>query len=530
MIVDDDYQIREGMRIAVDWGSLGIDEVDTCANGIEAMRIFQEKLPEIIIADIQMPGMNGLEMVRQIRSVSSEVRIIFISAYSDFEYCREALKLGANEYILKPVQINNFEEILRKNISAFMKEKQAIDQYLTAVLEREVRLVYQRCNDVSGEKICALLRDEYPFMGGRHFITLVIKPDEGIGQKEQSYWNKIGKSLQSCLFGNNEGVFLPQMDDHMIGITSGHNSGLLSLYYMNECKNKVLYWNKIYGESLGYISAGISESHDIKGFSQGYYQAIQALEYRFYRGKGSVVLFPVTPMPLEPSKKAEKMIEDFQRRLDRTGYEIIKQEIRNWYEMLKQECLKPVVLKSICLEIYGKLCRKYQLPDNRKEMNAELENCSFAESCLQILSRYIYMDIWAVLHQRSDGERKYSNTIKLTLDYVMQHYSEQITITQVAKAVEKSPNYLSSIFKKEVGISFTEYLTAFRMEKAKQQLLITNKKVKEICYEAGYTDYVYFSQQFKQRFGCSATQMRNLKEEFMEGDSSSDKAEREEYK
>lgn len=109
----------------------------------------------------------------------------------------------------------------------------------------------------------------------------------------------------------------------------------------------------------------------------------------------------------------------------------------------------------------------------------------------------------------SESAQDYSHTVRLAIEFMNLHYSEQITVGDVAETVKKSPNYLSSIFKKETGLSFTKYLNVLRLEQAKWLLLQTNRQISEIYEAVGYTDYIYFSQLFRKQFGCSASEIRS---------------------
>lgn len=279
LIVDDDFQIREGMRYGIEWEELGIYEVDTCANGLEAMDYFREKNPEIIVADIQMPGMTGLEMVQQIRRLNEKTRIIFISAYSNFEYCRKALQMGASDYVLKPIQMKEFLDVIRKNVHAVEEENRKREQYGRAVLEKMIRELYIfHKPDMEGQQLCRYFSEDFAFMEKSNaFITILVKMDKAETTSIDQI-REIGRQLSE---ENQEFIWLP-MTNQGVGIVEGSNSRLLSIYQQNEAVQKIRIWNQKYGLEYGTISAGISESHGKNAFYEGFLQAKSALDYRFY--------------------------------------------------------------------------------------------------------------------------------------------------------------------------------------------------------------------------------------------------------
>src|SRR5665647_275696 len=132
LIVDDDLQIRTGLKEGIDWGKLEIDEVFIAENGIEAINLYEENLPQIVITDIRMPGLDGLELSREIRKFSEATKIIIISGYSEFEYAKKALQLGVTDYLLKPVKIAELKKLVTttkdKVIEALKREEEEKEQ------------------------------------------------------------------------------------------------------------------------------------------------------------------------------------------------------------------------------------------------------------------------------------------------------------------------------------------------------------------------------------------------------------------
>ena len=136
LIADDDLQIRIGLKEGIDWGILKINEVLVAKNGIEALKLYEENLPQIVITDIRMPGLDGLELSREIRKFSELTKIIIISGYSEFEYAKRAIHLGVADYLLKPVKIAQLRKLIvsiRDEVIEAMKKRKkrkSIDFYI----------------------------------------------------------------------------------------------------------------------------------------------------------------------------------------------------------------------------------------------------------------------------------------------------------------------------------------------------------------------------------------------------------------
>lgn len=507
LIVDDDFQIREGMRNGIEWEILGINEVDTCANGLEAMESFREKNPEMIVADIQMPGMTGLEMIRQIRQISEKTRIIFISAYSNFEYCRQALKMGASDYVLKPIQMKEFLEVIRKNIQALKAENLKNEQYHRAILEKMTRELYVfHKESVEGDDICRYFSRDYAFMEtGNSFITFLIRPDK----RKDITIDQIREMGRQLSEEGMEFVWLP-MTNQGVGIIEGSNSELMGIYQQNEAARMIRNWNQKYALEYGTISAGISRSHGRNEFYCGFKQAENALNCRFYEGCASVVVCPCKEIKNEiPDRITEYVKEQF---VSQMNPEQEREYLKKVEMIFCQNPVNPEVFRSFLLDIYWRMSRKRGAADSINKLKGELQKCVDAKECVDKVIEYYNAHIWEKMAIYGMDEKNYSHTVQMALAYIKEHFQEPLTVEMVAKSVGKSANYFSSIFKKETGYSFTAYVTRMRMEQAKWLLLHTNKQISEVSEAVGYTDYIYFSQLFRQQFGCSASKLRKENE------------------
>ena len=142
MIIDDDGQIREGIRRAVPWQSLGFSFVECYANGEEALRAFPEVRPDLMICDIEMPKLSGLELGEAVQKYGTDVRIIYLTAFSDFEYARGAMRVGAEDYILKPVKIADLINSVQENVRKLEKLRQKDSRYYYALMQDLAEKIY----------------------------------------------------------------------------------------------------------------------------------------------------------------------------------------------------------------------------------------------------------------------------------------------------------------------------------------------------------------------------------------------------
>lgn len=502
MIVDDDFQIREGMKYGVEWERLGIDEVTSCANGIEALEYFRGIQPDIILTDVQMPGMSGLELIAKIRELDDKVRVIFISAYSEFEYCRQALKLGADDYILKPIEFEKLEDMIRKNIEIIRTREREDLRYRRFRLEKEMQDIYlDGIRD--GKNLCQLIKDEYPFVEEGHFLTVVLTISKKDKRLYKDGWTQ---NFESILFESKQGIVLLKLENEIVVLTQGSNSELLAVYLQSELKNRLFSWNQIYGDRFGHISAGISRAHDVTDFRRGYIEAKRALEHGFYTDTESILIWPVEYKIKDIKLDEKDALQKMSEALESDTYERAEKELYGYEELLRKNPVEPSALKTFGWNAYRKLAKEKHMPVSENDPPEDLQECICLKEYFEIMNACIFK-LWKRLRQTAD-ETRYSNTVKIALNYVARHYGEPLTLSQVAEAVGKSANYFSGIFKKETGQYFTEYLTQYRMNEARRLLSETNMKIKDISEKVGYTDYVYFSNVFRKTFQCSASQLR----------------------
>lgn len=508
LIADDDYQIREGLREGIEWQALGIEEVRTAANGIEALEIFNQESFQIILTDIQMPGMTGLAFIEAIREKNRDTRIVFISAYSEFEYARKALQLGADDYILKPVQVRKLEEIIRKNVEIYQENIQKNTAAIGALREKKAREIYVSQGQELGAELCQLYENEYSFVKEQWFQTMVLRLHraKAITPEEKE---EIQNSLCTLILEKN-GIMVLSRNEEFIFLLPGSNSMILSIYNQNEWRKKIQFWNEQYQDVFGSFAGAISLSHNRGSFSKVYLEVLQKAEECFYAGLGSIVVCgtPKQKKSLSSSYKKE-MIFQLQEAIKKKQPEQTQSLLNKISEDLYKADYPERDAKSFFFNCYYQAAKKNITELEVTELQQKINQSHFAEEICGLILQSI----------KEDGQNSmctyFSNpdmsaTMKRALEYIHENYQNPIGLAEVSSYVHKSGNYFSSMFKKETGIRFSEYLTNLRLEMAYKEIKQSDKKIKDIAEEVGYSEYVYFSQQFKQKFGIAPTDVRNI--------------------
>lgn len=500
MIVDDDIQIREGIQYGIDWDTIGITGVKSYGDGIEALEDYDAFSPSIILADIRMPAMDGLEFLKRVKERSDTVKVILISAYSDFEYCQRAIQLGASGYELKPLKVGNLIQKIQEMIELVRKEeqgKESYERYAASYREKMVEELFAG-KITDRNVIIELLRMHFHLEDARNLVCMILAGDPAGGTSATPAVSAENRAYLNSLLREDQILF--EYRNQYVVLSKTKDSTMYTLERQNHLKT-VWYQMKQYGTGRGFsISAGISGMVPAEKISVGYETALQALGCRFLNGPGSCKILDRQGKPEETGlylppeyesglKKHE--LEEILDAIDHFGAELSKQEITD------QRRVKNLMINGIV--------RLAQEMGQNTDCSREWEDvwwltdclCLWKEECRRIVNSY---------EESRNGH--YSANIRKALAYIQEYYAKDLLVEEVAAYIGKTPNYFSSIFRTEVGVTFREYLNHYRIERAKELIEESDMMIYEIAEQVGYSDYTYFSQVFKKMTGISPTSMR----------------------
>lgn len=521
LIADDDQQIREGIQEAIDWSALGVHTTAIASNGIEALRWFQDHLPEIVITDVRMPGMDGLELLRRIKETKPSTKVVILSGYDDFEYLKKAVQLDAVDYEMKPIRVRHLialiqkvkEDIVRERVSreAFEKYRESYRaKFLDELLEGKIsdRLVIlqgleQHCAfDAKGSLIGVLMRFDDSETGLSSDVEPLLKEwfPKLFGASDL-------KSQGLCLSSKEgEGVLLLRLET------------VSYLYYhqfVRELRNRFAEWNREIERSGGTsFSVGISQAGSASDLPDLIRQARDALGNRIYAGKQSLHVY-------EPSARLsdEPIIgllgdEEFKRMVLQGSFDSVEKAITREFAGLQasrsqsEKSLRRYCKSLIQLFMAASPERSADLAPYILEKAERVEETAGFRT-IEDYKDFI-LSVYREACQRSGGLKpvKLSMAMVRAEAFIRKHYASELTSEMLADHVGKTPNYFSHLFKKEFGIPFKEYVNRLRIAKAKELILHSNDLIYEISEKVGFSDYAYFTQVFKKLEGCPPTALR----------------------
>jgi two-component system response regulator YesN len=505
VIVDDEALERKALRKIIQDHLKNIQIIGEAANGRIAIELAEQLKPDIMLMDIKMPGINGVEAVKQIKGRYPEMHFIMVSAFDTFEYAKEVMRQGVKEYILKPSTKNDVIAAIEREHAEIFIEKEAqvellklkgqFDKALTFAKTKWIAsLLYDQIQDIRFEDWSELLgfQVQAGFAAVFYFHEKQYTSDEA---KEMNF-----KRLKSIVQEKtNREIILGTMTNGQVPVlffTKGNKE-------KNDIQRLVrtivtAFQNR---EESVLLYAGIGESYQsVQYLSKSFHEAAIALNTLLAAKKqqyGFASEVKYQEMNLD-SFHAEKEIMDFLRQGD------ISQTLQHFSLYLNNDGSLDENIKRV-EELFVIAIRMLKDLGIHYTRSCTFYDCQTIERLFEVSTRELtqlvqYVHTWRNSHSK--------NVLVKAKEYIDSHYQASLTLEEVSEYIELSPYYFSKLFKERLGITFIDYLTEVRIEHAKKAMLNSDKSLKEICYLVGYKDPNYFSRVFKKHTGISATDYR----------------------
>ena len=497
MIVEDEELILQGIRNILDWDSLGLQVVHMAHDGTEALKMWDEEPVHIVVTDISMPEMDGLELLRRIREKEEQVRFIILTGYDEFDYAREAIRLEVENYILKPIDEEELERQLRETV----QKLEAMDKKKIQYIDEKAQWMHF-LNGKSGQE------DSGKFAGmlgleecGNYYAAVMKWNMDGL--KEKKITDVI---LELKKDSSMRVVHLPP-DSLLLILADGHADEAQALEYFAEMQNQI--------ESSFEVLTFIGMGPAFKSFAQlsKAYQAARKLQkYLLIEGYGSCISQSQTE-----SRKTESIRMDG----DRLRKLILKKEqeqamdymedlfINNIRKDASAGALYQMAVKmAVLLEDIKK---EYKLESGRFHDLTELIETIFSADDIHGIKAAFVSEIIEIISCMHGEDSQYTPVVRQIIAEVQRNYKEDMNLKTLAYKYHMNASYLGQIFQKETGYSFAQYLSNTKNSVAKDLILNTNMKINDIAKQAGYVDTSYFYRKFKQCYGVSPASMREMK-------------------
>lgn len=515
MLVDDEPIILRSLKAAIPWDELDLEVVGEARSGDGALKLAREVSPHIIISDIRMPGMDGITLMKELKADQARRIIIFISGYGEFEYAREALREGAFDYLLKPIDHDELTETIAR--AARTLEKQiADDQMLHSIkvlslLARERMLTEFIEGNRSPLQHMQWLEDSELEHG---YTMAVIQLDQYLRLNE--LWSMDEKRLWLFAVRN----VLEEWSLQHGGLTVfPFRSGEWVLLFPNLTKER----QEDIGRDLVQLikrntklscSVGFSPSMaGIDRLGTAYETAVRALYQRFYSGEEGVFLgAPDSVLETASEAKYPKHLESLMVESIRTLH---KERLLELFDETKayieEHAFSREMTERVLLEMSVVLYRQFEhmkvlFEWSLEELLQELHASGTLQQLMNVIKSHFSK--WIAESRSGQAKDNVQAVMGKAKEYIAENYQKDLTIEEVSELADLSISHFCTLFKGTTGYTFLEYLTECRIEKAKSILLNTDVKVYQVAPLVGYQDPRYFTQVFKKITGKTPSEYR----------------------
>ena len=527
LLVDDEEDVIRIIMKKLDWESMGLTIIGHAANGVEALEMAEELSPDIVMTDIKMPYMDGLTLCKKLKELSRTIRVIIFSGFDEFEYAKEAIKMEAAEYLLKPVNAVELKEVferVKNDLDRELDEKRNTDKLRAYYMEslpvlQESFYMALLEGRIAPEQIGRYMDSYQVQLKGPYYVVTVLHISQQ-SLEEESRMDPFLQAVSVRKFAEE------QVEDRwrsrvviylgdIIMISQMHSREEM-LEYTNEMDRLCRMAKKVCNAR---ITAGIGYLCDnLEQLPLSYQGAKQAVSYRVLYGNTRAISIS----EVEPAEHAELNWEDvystyiqqIMKKVRIGEGDELEKAISQFTEWLSGEQISMQKYRIVMMELVAELFR-FTASHNLNPENVFGGNGDVYSQVLQMESAEV-LDRWlrrvctnlqnAVMNERQDSTKFF---VKNAEEYVKEHFADQdLGVDEVCRKLNVSAAYFSTIFKKETGKTFVRYLTDYRMEKAVNMLMTGNEKTYVIAEKVGYAEPNYFSYVFKKQFGMSPSKYK----------------------
>ena len=530
-LVEDETVIREGLRDNIEWEEFGYKFVGEAADGEMALPLIRKTKPDVLITDIKMPFMDGLSLSKIVSSELPDTKIIIISGYDDFEYARQAIELGVEQYLLKPITRMNLKKVLadlREKIEQSNSAKDYQLQYSKEMHEYEqferrrffedllsgkmqVKDIYEEANKLSLELTAASYNLLFFYIKEERKLDLEDAEELGIRQEEILYY--FLRHPQYILFRQNTNTFGILVKGDREVVEQYTQKAISKISEACSLIEKQTQWYVAVGRPVERLSLLADSAQNVNHY----------LAYRFFLPQVHVLTKEVVEQYFNAQDGKTIDAVDYKQ----LNPEIIKEFLYRGNEYEVVDFVESYLL-GIAEALESRMFRDYIILNIRFSVEGFLEETGIPRQDYQEKLEQFHPDVnmtskevasyfqgllsMAMEFKKRKNEDQGKSVLSKVVEYIDQHYEqESLSLNEVAEYAEVSASYLSATFSQGMQVTFVEYVTQKRMEKAKKLLRTSTLSTGEVSAQVGFKDPHYFSFVFKKTQGMSPREYRSGK-------------------
>lgn len=530
LIVDDEPKLREGLKFFIDWESYGYFVVDTAANGYDALSKYEQHHPDVVIADIRMPGMDGIQLIKALREQDNDLHILILSGYADFDYAKKAITHRADGYMLKPVdeeELISYLETIKQAIE--LKEMSAQwnntakeynrEAFITALIEPTYTLSQNDDQLTEDELKLYDQADELGLLWPSYQILLISVQYED--ESDTTTAALLRNKLADLFEKSNRGY----------SFTMHSLVGVLLKQPLVEVELQELYnyIAEIVTPDAAYFTAAISSrGYKLREVKTCFEEAKELLRQHFILDQGNILSNQLTNQSEDQSSdqldeqdtseglnKIDTLtfIEKLYYAIDISNASLAAKLIHRVGQYFVAEGFNEKIIKQRFAEILNAVFTKFV----QKRSEQDIKNVEFSDALAEIYEVRTLYELYEkanliVKEMMSNiGQEGRHQEVKIMLDLIQRNYSDNLKLETLAGVFNYNSAYLGKLFKNETGEYFNTYVDKVRIEKAKN-FLEQGYKVYQVAEKVGYTNVDYFHTKFRKYVGTSPSAYRKESE------------------
>lgn len=487
LIADDEYFIRRRLEKSINWEELNLNLIGEAENGQQVIDLLSKHSIDLLLLDIKMPIKNGIDVMNYIVDHGLSTRVIILSGYNDFDYVQKALKLKAEDYLIKPVKKEDLHKTLiacKEQLNAFNQKEQELKNYQQQRIKTNLYNLLTKKDEL---RTNGCLPDY--ILSNNYFVL--------IGIYSEQYVDDLISSINEVICIDNY---------YILSLKGSENDSVIFISYNEEDEyNMILEACQCVNNQIpDYTFITITQQVPLseKDWTFYYEQVRRGLDQRYFTTSEDVYLAPLAVR--KPATSPTYLHDQFNLLLKTNDSPEVTAFIKKVFEQIGKVGTRSYLGLALT-EIYVVLHMNY--PQQFKQiyhLNQYIDIIIDENHSLDTLEKLVMDDISNCLQALEADKSIPSPFVDKIIQYLNQHYMEpSISVVDLSKQFQRNSSYIGSIFKKHTGQSVVQYITHLRMDKAKALLSTNQYNITEIASMVGYTDVFYFSRKFKKLFGCS---------------------------
>ena len=506
-VVDDDRYIRKGLISLIDWEGCGFEVCAEADNGEDALEYIQEFNPDLVITDIKMPVLDGLELIKQtVEKIKANPNFIIISGYSDFTYAQRAVKYGVHDFILKPIDKEEIEETLKKVANKQTRELQlhksredilavtAFNDLITGELEGELRHDCVKKLNINQTKGIAYIIIEINDVAVNpiKIREIISRAIHGEDLHTGPLFREHGNNLMGVLVKREE-----------IQKYSGDFTG-----FSEKIKNELA--NHLKTDVSIYVGRIVHDPNDIK---ESYDTAVKALQFKYVEGSDKPIIFGDTKnTTINHIELDQTHYQSLMESIEENQISEIKKKIDRMFEQFQEKAFAKDAVRTSINHVVNDVVKTLRSMDgdekNVTSMQKMIDWDNLPRNLFVIKEMFLDFVLEATTLLNQLNKESGEGNIRRIKKYIDTHFQEDLRSKHIATKFFMNPVYMGQVFKKTYGMYFKDYILQVRINEAKKKLRQTDLLIYEVAECVGFSNSDYFATQFEKATGMTPSQYR----------------------